>query len=92
MATVRDCRRPREPVAVQVGTDGQGTTPPYRGVPQISSRRMWSPARRNTAAGVYAGFVAARKGMRPALDRRRFAQWNAERDRVEPLWSARFHR
>jgi hypothetical protein len=45
-----------------------------------------------TAAGVYAGFVGARKGMRLALDRRRYAQWDAEWDRVEPLWSARFHR
>jgi len=45
-----------------------------------------------TAVGVYAGFVAARKGMRLALDRRRYAQWDAEWDRVEPLWSARFHR
>ncbi|WP_328766661.1 Rv1733c family protein [Streptomyces sp. NBC_00286] len=45
-----------------------------------------------TAVGVYAGFVAARKGMRLAFDRRRYAQWDAEWDRVEPLWSARFHR
>ncbi|NGO47665.1 Rv1733c family protein [Streptomyces ureilyticus] len=45
-----------------------------------------------TAVGVYAGFVAARKGMRLALDRRRYAQWDAEWDRVEPIWSARFHR
>lgn len=45
-----------------------------------------------TAAGVYVGHVAARKGVRRALDRRRYAQWEAEWDRVEPLWSARFQR
>jgi hypothetical protein len=44
-----------------------------------------------TAVCVYAGFVAGRKGVRLALDRRRYAQWDAGWDRVEPLWSARFH-
>ncbi|MPY56026.1 Rv1733c family protein [Streptomyces spongiae] len=44
-----------------------------------------------TAVGVYAGVVATRKGMRLVLDRRRYAQWDAEWDLVEPLWSARFH-
>ncbi|MFK4106305.1 hypothetical protein ACI2L1_40890 [Streptomyces sp. NPDC019531] len=44
-----------------------------------------------TALGVFAGFVAGRKGVRLALDRRRYAQWDAEWDLVEPLWSARFH-
>lgn len=44
-----------------------------------------------TAAGVYAGYVAARRGVRRALDRGRYARWDAEWDRVEPLWSARFH-
>ncbi|WP_332112409.1 hypothetical protein [Streptomyces gossypiisoli] len=42
------------------------------------------------AIGVAAGFFAARAGMRHVLDRRRYAQWDAEWDRVEPLWSARF--
>jgi hypothetical protein len=45
-----------------------------------------------TAVGVCAGFVTVRKGVRLALDRRRYAQWDAQWDRVEPLWSARFHR
>ncbi|KUO15980.1 Rv1733c family protein [Streptomyces dysideae] len=45
-----------------------------------------------TAVGVYVGFVGARKGMRLALDHRRYAQWDAGWDRVEPLWSARFRR
>ncbi|MFF0160385.1 hypothetical protein ACFYRY_23070 [Streptomyces sp. NPDC005263] len=45
-----------------------------------------------TAVAVYAGFVTGRKGMRLVLNRRRYAQWDAEWDRVEPLWSARYHR
>jgi hypothetical protein len=44
------------------------------------------------AIGVVAGFYAARAGMRYVLDRRRYAQWDAEWDLVEPLWSARFRR
>ncbi|MCD9876353.1 Rv1733c family protein [Streptomyces guryensis] len=44
-----------------------------------------------TALGVYVGFVAARKGVRLALNCGRYAQWDAEWDLVEPLWSARFH-
>ncbi|MFI7296608.1 hypothetical protein [Streptomyces sp. NPDC050121] len=45
-----------------------------------------------TAAGVYAAFVVGRKGVRLALNRRRYAQWDAEWHLVEPQWSARFHR
>ncbi|MFI7300994.1 hypothetical protein [Streptomyces sp. NPDC050121] len=45
-----------------------------------------------TAVGVHACFVAAGKGMRLGLDRRRYVQWDAEWDLVEPSWSARFHR
>ena len=44
-----------------------------------------------TAVGVYACLVAGRKGARLALDRRRYAQWDAEWARVAPLWSARYH-
>ncbi|MFE0456760.1 hypothetical protein ACFW2D_36855 [Streptomyces sp. NPDC058914] len=44
------------------------------------------------AIGVAAGFFAARAAMRHVLDRRRYAQWDAEWDRVEPVWSARFRR
>ncbi|MER6012488.1 Rv1733c family protein [Streptomyces bluensis] len=42
------------------------------------------------AAGMVAGFLAARAGMRRVLDRRRYARWEAEWALVEPLWSARF--
>ncbi|MXM64673.1 hypothetical protein GR925_14760 [Streptomyces sp. HUCO-GS316] len=45
-----------------------------------------------TAVGMCSGFVVARKGMSPALDRRRYAQWDGEWEPAEPLWSARFHR
>ncbi|GGT01234.1 Rv1733c family protein [Streptomyces chromofuscus] len=45
-----------------------------------------------TAVAVYAGCAAGRKGVRLVLNRWRYAQWDAEWDLVEPLWSARFHR
>jgi hypothetical protein len=45
-----------------------------------------------TAFGVAAGCGAAREGTRRVLDRRRYAQWDAEWDLVEPRWSARFRR
>lgn len=45
-----------------------------------------------TASGVYVGFAAGRKGVRLALNRRRYARWDAEWELVEPSWSARFHR
>jgi hypothetical protein len=43
-----------------------------------------------TAVGVATGLFAPR-GMRRMLDRRGYAQWDAEWDLVEPYWSARFH-
>ncbi|WP_406369484.1 hypothetical protein OG788_06485 [Streptomyces sp. NBC_00647] len=44
------------------------------------------------AFGVAAGSYAAWAGIRLVLDRRRYAQWDAEWDLVEPQWSARFRR
>ncbi|MET9368833.1 hypothetical protein ABZY00_13410 [Streptomyces griseoflavus] len=44
------------------------------------------------ALGVASGVFAARTGVRHALDRRRYAQWDAEWLRVEPLWAGRFRR
>ncbi|WP_335340818.1 hypothetical protein [Streptomyces qaidamensis] len=44
------------------------------------------------AVGVVGGFFAARAGTRRVLDRRRHAQWDAEWDLVEPVWSGRFRR
>lgn len=43
-----------------------------------------------TAFGVAAGLHATHAGVRRLLDRRRYAQWDAEWDLVEPRWSARF--
>ncbi|MFJ9012689.1 hypothetical protein [Streptomyces canus] len=45
-----------------------------------------------TALGVVVGVYAAQAGVLLALDRRRYVQWDAEWDLVEPLWSARFRR
>ncbi|WP_327426543.1 MULTISPECIES: Rv1733c family protein [unclassified Streptomyces] len=45
-----------------------------------------------TSIAVVGGVLAARAGMRQALDRRRYAQWGAEWDLVEPRWSERFRR
>ncbi|MCQ9130301.1 MULTISPECIES: hypothetical protein [Streptomyces] len=42
------------------------------------------------AFGVAGGSYAAWAGVRRVLDRRRYAQWDAEWVRVEPRWSARF--
>ncbi|MFF9172412.1 MULTISPECIES: hypothetical protein [unclassified Streptomyces] len=42
-----------------------------------------------TAVGVYTCYVTGRMGVRRALNRRRCAQWDAEWELVEPLWSAR---
>ncbi|MZF86002.1 hypothetical protein [Streptomyces sp. SID5643] len=44
------------------------------------------------AVGAVGGFFALRGGTRRVLDRRRYAQWDAEWDLVEPLWSGRFRR
>ncbi|MEW2048062.1 hypothetical protein [Streptomyces sp. NPDC005476] len=45
-----------------------------------------------TAFGLAAGTCTAWAGMSRVLDRRRYAQWDAEWDLVEPRWSARFRR
>lgn len=45
-----------------------------------------------TSIAVAGGVFAARAGMRQVLDRRRYAQWAAEWDLVEPRWSERFRR
>lgn len=45
-----------------------------------------------TAVAVATGVFAAGAGMRLVLDRRRYGQWDAEWDLVEPHWSARFRK
>ncbi|KUO10379.1 hypothetical protein [Streptomyces sp. DSM 15324] len=44
------------------------------------------------AFGMAYGSYALWLGTRLLLDRRRYAQWEAEWERAEPLWSARFRR
>ncbi|WP_324605817.1 MULTISPECIES: DUF3592 domain-containing protein [unclassified Streptomyces] len=42
------------------------------------------------AIGMFIGVYAVRAGVGLALDRRRYAQWDAEWDLLEPRWSERF--
>ncbi|MGW1952926.1 Rv1733c family protein [Streptomyces sp. NPDC001920] len=76
---------------VRVWTDRDGglTGPPMSGISATTNGWFVGGV---AAIGVGAGFYAARAGMRRSLDRRRYAQWDAEWDWVEPLWSARFRR
>ncbi|MFB8754597.1 hypothetical protein VSS24_03030 [Streptomyces nigra] len=76
-------------VRVWVDRDGHVTGPPRNTLDA-------------TTTGWFAGAMAALgtvltthllwKGTRLLLDRRRCARWDAEWDRAEPLWSARFRR
>ncbi|MFG2030754.1 hypothetical protein [Streptomyces sp. NPDC048825] len=76
-------------VRVWVDRDGGLTSPPMS---ELNATTTGWFAGGMAAIGVGAGFYAARTGMRHVLDRRRYAQWDAEWDLVEPLWSARFRR
>jgi hypothetical protein len=42
-----------------------------------------------TAGAVTAGVLGTRRSARYVLDRRRYAQWDAEWELLEPLWSKR---
>ncbi len=44
------------------------------------------------AVGVASALYVARVGVRHTLDRRRYTQWDAEWEQVEPLWAGRFPR
>lgn len=76
-------------VRVWVDREGTITSPPMS---ELTARANGWFVGGMAAIGVGAGFYAARAGMRLVLDRRRYAQWDAEWDLVEPLWSARFRR
>ncbi|CAM5605605.1 Rv1733c family protein [Streptomyces aurantiogriseus] len=76
-------------VRVWVDRDGGLTSPPMS---ELNATTTGWFVGGMAAIGVGAGFYAARAGMRRVLDRRRYAQWDAEWDLVEPLWSARFRR
>ncbi|MFE1312526.1 hypothetical protein [Streptomyces sp. NPDC058755] len=76
-------------VRVWVDRDGSVTTPPMNTAG--AQANGWFVAGM-AALGVALGAHAARAATRLALDRRRYAQWEAEWDLVEPLWSGRFRR
>jgi hypothetical protein len=74
-------------VRVWVTRDGQVTDPPTTTLNATTSGWLLGGM---AAFGVAAGSYAAWVGMRLLLDRRRYAQWDAEWDLVEAGWSARF--
>ncbi|MFF1319521.1 hypothetical protein ACFVZZ_08805 [Streptomyces chartreusis] len=76
-------------VQVWVGRDGTLTEPPMS---TLNAKATGWLVGGMVAAGVTASLFAARNGVRRVLDRRRYAQWEAEWVLVEPLWSARFRR
>ncbi|MFE6828481.1 hypothetical protein [Streptomyces sp. NPDC057690] len=74
-------------VRVWVTREGTVTSAPASSLNATTSGWLMG----GTAAfGVAAVSHAARAGVRLLLDRRRYAQWDAEWDLVEPRWSARF--
>ncbi|WP_455753236.1 Rv1733c family protein [Streptomyces canus] len=74
-------------VRVWVTRDGQVTDPPAT---TLNARTSGWLVGTMAAFGVAAGSYAAGAGMRLVLNRRRYAQWDAEWGLVEPRWSARF--
>ncbi|MFF5157685.1 hypothetical protein ACFY3N_15755 [Streptomyces sp. NPDC000348] len=76
-------------VRVWVTGGGAVTGPPMTGSQAVTTGWFAGGA---AAVGVATVTLGARAGVRRALDRRRYAQWDAEWDRVEPLWAGRFRR
>ncbi|WP_432193137.1 Rv1733c family protein [Streptomyces sp. bgisy027] len=76
-------------VQVWVDRDGTLTEPPMS---TLNAQTTGWFVGGMAAAGVTAAFFAARTGVHHVLDRRRYAQWEAEWVLVEPLWSARYRR
>ncbi|MFB8754410.1 Rv1733c family protein [Streptomyces nigra] len=76
-------------VRVWVDRSGHVTTPPASALnAKATGWIVGAMVGFGTAFGVYVLWA----GTRLILDRRRYAQWDAEWDRAEPLWSARFRR
>ena len=74
-------------VRVWVTHDGRVTDAPTSTLNAATSGWMVGSM---AAFGVAAGSYAAWAGIRLVLDRRRYAQWDAEWCLVEPRWAARF--
>lgn len=80
---------PKGTVRVWVDRDGRLTSPPLS---ELNATTTGWFVGGMAAAGVTTVIFAARAGMRQVLNHGRYAQWDAEWDRVEPQWSGRFRR
>jgi hypothetical protein len=76
-------------VRVWVDRDGTVTSPPAS---TLSARTTGCVMGGAAAFGMAFGSYGLWMGTRLLLDRRRYARWDAEWERAEPLWSARFRR
>nr|WP_309141349.1 hypothetical protein [Streptomyces composti] len=76
-------------VKIWVDRDGDVTSPPMTRTQAVTNAWFTGGL---TALGVVAATGAAEALLRTALNRRRYAQWEAEWEAVEPEWAARFHR
>ncbi|MFE5191153.1 hypothetical protein [Streptomyces sp. NPDC056628] len=76
-------------VRVWVDQSGHVTDPPSS---MLNARTTGWFAAAMVALGTVLATHLLWRGTRLLLDRRRYAQWDAEWDRAEPLWSARFRR
>ncbi|MEU5071862.1 hypothetical protein AB0G76_09955 [Streptomyces asoensis] len=77
------------PLHVWVSRNGTVTGPPMS---TLNAKSTGWVAGGAAAYGMALGIYGLRVGTRLLLDRRRYAQWDAEWERAEPLWSARFRR
>ncbi|MEU8569590.1 hypothetical protein AB0C51_14715 [Streptomyces pathocidini] len=74
---------------VRIWVDRQGRVTDAPMSSQAATANGWLAG--GLAAGAVATFgLAAHAGLRIALDRRRYAQWEAEWEQVEPQWARRF--
>ncbi|MGM9383163.1 Rv1733c family protein [Streptomyces antibioticus] len=76
-------------VRVWVDRDGTVTSPPATALNARTTGWVTGGA---AALGVGLGAYGVWAGTRLLLDRGRYARWEAEWERAEPLWSARFRR
>ncbi|GAA2540051.1 hypothetical protein GCM10010423_42500 [Streptomyces levis] len=80
-----------EGTTVRIWVDRSGTVVG----PPVTAGTAWSNGffvGSMAAVGLALGLYAVRGGVGLYLDRRRYAQWDAEWNQVEPRWSARFGR